>query len=57
MSRRLTTSLSAAVLASALVLSACGEEEAAKPSAAISAVTVNGTDPPKAPTVTVKSPR
>ena len=56
MSRRLTTSLSAVVLASALVLSACGEEEAAKPSAAISAVTVNGTDPAKAPTVTVKSP-
>ena len=56
MSRRLTTSLSAVVLASALVLSACGEEEAAKPSAAISAVTVNGSDPKAAPTVTVKSP-
>ena len=56
MSRRLATVLSATVLASALVLSACGEEEAAKPSAAISAVTVNGSDPKAAPTVTVKSP-
>ena len=35
--------------------SACGDEEAAKPSAAISAVTVNGSDPKAAPTVTVKS--
>jgi peptidylprolyl isomerase len=59
-SRRLTTALSAAVLASALVLSACGEEAPSKPSqptsAAISAVTVNGSDPAKEPTVTVKSP-
>ena len=56
MSRRLSTALSATVLASALVLSACGEEAPAKPSAAISAVTVNGSDPKAAPTVTVKSP-
>jgi peptidylprolyl isomerase len=55
-SRRLSTALSATVLASALVLSACGEEAPAKPSAAISAVTVNGSDPKAAPTVTVKSP-
>jgi peptidylprolyl isomerase len=55
-SRRLTTALSACVLASALVLSACGEEAATKPSAAVSAVTVQETDPAKAPTVTVKSP-
>ena len=56
MSRRLTTALSAAVLASALVLSACGEEQATTPSAAISAVTVGGSDSAKAPTVTVKAP-
>jgi len=55
-SRRLTTALSATVLASALVLSACGEEAPAKPSAAISSVTVNGSDPKAAPTVSVKSP-
>jgi peptidylprolyl isomerase len=55
-SRRLSTALSATVLASALVLSACGEEAPAKPSAAISAVTVKGSDPKAAPTVTVKSP-
>lgn len=57
MSRRLTTALSAAVLASALVLSACGEEAPAKPtSAAASAVAVKGSDPAKEPTVTVKAP-
>ena len=57
MSRRLTTALSATVLASALVLSACGEEAPTKPtSAAASAVTVNGSDPAKEPTVTVKAP-
>jgi peptidylprolyl isomerase len=56
-SRRVSAVLSATVLASALLLSACGEEEATKPtSAAISAVTVKGDDPKKAPTVTVKSP-
>jgi peptidylprolyl isomerase len=56
-SRRLTTVLSATVLASALVLSACGEEAATKPtSAAISAVTVKEGAPAKAPTVTVKAP-
>ena len=48
-SRRLTTALSAAVLASALVLSACGEEAATKPSAAISAVTVDGSRPRQGP--------
>lgn len=56
MSRRLTTALSAAVLASALVLSACGEEAATTPSPAVSGVTVTGSDPAKAPTVSVKSP-
>lgn len=57
MSRRLTTALSATVLASALVLSACGEEAPTKPtSAAVSGVTVTGTDPAKAPTVVVKAP-
>ncbi len=56
MSRRLTTLLSASVLASALVLSACGEEAPSAPSGALSAVTVEGTDPAKAPTVTVKAP-
>ena len=57
MSRRLTTALSATVLASALVLSACGEEAATKPSSsAASAVDVKGSDPKTAPTVTVKSP-
>ena len=56
MSRRLPTALSAAALASALVLSACGEEAPAKPSPSISSVTVDGSDPAKAPTVTVKSP-
>ena len=49
--------LSAAVLASALVLSACGEEAATPPSsAALSAVTVEGSDAAKAPTVTVEAP-
>ncbi len=57
MSRRLTTLLSASVLASALVLSACGEESATAPSsAALSAVTVEGADAEKAPTVQVKTP-
>ena len=57
MSRRLTTLLSASVLASALVLSACGEEAATTPtSAALSAVTVEGTDAAKAPTVKVDTP-
>jgi peptidylprolyl isomerase len=55
--RRLSTVLSAAVLASALVLAGCGEESASEPaSAALSAVTVGGTDVKKKPTVTVKSP-
>ena len=58
MSRRVTTVLSAAVLASALVLSGCGEETApsAPTSAALSAVTVEGADAEKAPTVTVDAP-
>ena len=56
MSRRLTTALSATVLASALVLSACGEEAPSAPSGALSAVTVEGTDPAKAPTVKVDAP-
>ncbi|MFL6165040.1 MAG: FKBP-type peptidyl-prolyl cis-trans isomerase [Ornithinibacter sp.] len=57
MSRRLTTALSATVLASALILSACGEEAPTKPtSSASSAVTVKGSDPAKEPTVTVKAP-
>jgi peptidylprolyl isomerase len=56
-SRRLTTLLSASVLASALVLSACGEETATTPtSAALSAVTVQGADAKKAPTVKVATP-
>jgi peptidylprolyl isomerase len=55
-SRRLTTALSATVLASALVLSACGEEAATTPSPAVSGVTVTGSDPAKAPAVSVKSP-
>ena len=56
MSRRLTTALSATVLASALVLSACGEEAATTPSPTASGVTVTGSDPAKAPTVSVKAP-
>lgn len=58
MSRRVTTVLSAAVLASALVLSGCGEETApsAPTSAALSAVTVEGADAAKAPTVAVDAP-
>ena len=58
MSRRVTTVLSAAVLASTLVLSGCGEETApsAPTSAALSAVTVEGADAEKAPTVTVDAP-
>jgi len=57
-SRRVTTVLSAAVLASALVLSGCGEEAApsAPTSAALSAVTVEGADATKAPTVEVAAP-
>jgi peptidylprolyl isomerase len=57
-SRRLPTVLSAAVLASALVLSGCGEEAEpnAPTSAALSAVTVEGADATKAPTVEVDAP-
>jgi peptidylprolyl isomerase len=38
------------------VLSACGEEAPSAPSGALSAVTVEGTDPAKAPTVKVDAP-
>ena len=56
MPRRLSTLVSASVLAGALVLSGCGEETASTGSAALSAVQVQGSDPKKAPTVTVDSP-
>ena len=57
MSRRVSTLLSATVLASALVLTACGEDAASSPSsAALSAVTVEGADAAKAPTVKVDTP-
>ncbi|HQA13805.1 MAG TPA: FKBP-type peptidyl-prolyl cis-trans isomerase [Ornithinibacter sp.] len=58
MSRRVTTTLSAAALACALVLSGCGEESAptASTSAALSAITVEGTGAKKAPTVKVDAP-
>ncbi len=56
-SRRVSTLLSAAVLASALVLTACGEDATSSPSsAALSAVTVEGADAAKAPTVKVDTP-
>jgi peptidylprolyl isomerase len=55
-SRRLTTLLATSVLASTLVLGACGEDAPAAPSGALSAVTVEGSDPKKAPTVTVDTP-
>ncbi len=56
MFRRLPAVLSASVLVSALLLSGCGEEEASSRSAALSAVTVEGSDPKKGPTVTVDAP-
>ena len=56
MSRRLSTLLSATVLASALVLTGCGEDSPSAPSGALSAVTVEGSDPAKAPTVKVDAP-
>ena len=56
MSRRLSSVLSASVLVSALLLSGCGEEDAPSRSAALSAVSVEGSDPKKGPTVTVDSP-
>ncbi len=55
MSRRLTTALSAAALAGALVLTGCGEEKAATPSTSLSAVTVSGAEA-KEPTVKVDAP-
>jgi peptidylprolyl isomerase len=54
--RRLTTALSAAALVSALVLAGCGEESATTPSTSLSKVTVEGSDPEKAPTVEVEAP-
>ena len=56
MSHRVTTVLSAAALAGALVLSGCGEETPSQPSSSITGVTVTGSDPKKEPTVTVKAP-
>lgn len=56
MPRRLSTLVSASVLAGALVLSGCGEETASTGSPALNAVQVQGTDPKKAPTVKVQSP-
>ncbi len=55
MPRRLTTTLSAAALAGALVLSGCGEEKATTPSSTLSGVTVTGAEE-KEPTVTVEAP-
>jgi peptidylprolyl isomerase len=55
-SRRLTTALSAAALVSALALAGCGEESATAPSASLSKVTVEGSDPEEEPTVEVDSP-
>lgn len=54
--RRITTLVSAAVLAGTLALSGCGEEAASTTSAALSAVQVTGSDTAKAPTVQVDSP-
>jgi peptidylprolyl isomerase len=54
--RRLTTILSVAVTASVLVLTGCGEESATSPSSSLSKVTVEGSDPEKAPTVKVEAP-
>ncbi len=58
MPRRLTTILSVAVTACVLVLAGCAEESAttAPSSSTLSKVTVAGSDPGKAPTVTVKAP-
>ena len=56
MPRRLTTVLSAAALASALVLTGCGEESATTPSSVLSKVSVEGDDPENAPTVEVEAP-
>lgn len=56
MTRPLSKALAAGVLASALLLTGCGEESATPSSAALSSVTVEGTDAAKEPTVTVKSP-
>ncbi|MBD3783097.1 MAG: FKBP-type peptidyl-prolyl cis-trans isomerase [Micrococcales bacterium] len=55
MTRRLTTMLSAATLAGALVLTGCGEEKAATPSSSLSAVQVTGAAE-KEPTVKVDAP-
>lgn len=55
-SRRITTVLSAAALAGAIVLSGCGEETPSTPASGLTGVTVTGTDPKKAPTVKVDAP-
>ena len=54
--RRLTTVIATAAMASALVLTGCGEESATTPSSALSHVTVEGEDPEEAPTVEVEAP-
>ena len=56
MPRRLTTVVATAAMASALVLTGCGEESASTPSSVLSKVTVEGDDPEKAPTVEVEAP-
>ncbi len=56
MPRRLTTILSVVATASALLLTGCGEESATTPSSVLSKVTVEGSDPAKAPSVTVDAP-
>lgn len=54
---RLRSTVSVAVLASALLLAGCGEDTATESSsAALAAVTVTGTDVKKQPEVTVKAP-
>jgi peptidylprolyl isomerase len=55
--RRLTTILSVVVATVfALLLTGCGEETASTPSSVLSKVTVEGSDPEKAPTVTLDAP-
>ncbi|QIM20868.1 FKBP-type peptidylprolyl isomerase [Phycicoccus sp. HDW14] len=55
MPRRLTTTLSATLLAGALVLTGCGEEKASTSSSTLTGITVAGAEQ-KEPTVTVKAP-
>lgn len=54
--RRLTTILSTAALAGALVLTGCGEETGATSPSTLKGVTVTGQDPKKEPTVKVTAP-